>query len=42
MMESPFKLSQTGSGDTAQVIFVAKPTGFVTIVGRARVRGVPS
>ena len=41
MMEPPLKLSQTGSGDAAQVILVAVPAGFVTIVGSARVKGAP-
>ena len=41
MMELPLKLSQTGSGDAVQIIFVAIPAGFVTIVGSARFRGVP-
>ena len=40
--ETPLKLSQTGSGDTVQVIFVAIPAGLVTIVGSARVKGVPN
>ena len=42
MIELLLKLSQTESGDAAQVIFVAIPAGFVTIVGSARVRGVPN
>ena len=41
MMEPPLKLSQTGSGNAAQVIFVVIPAGFVTIAGSARVKGVP-
>ena len=40
--EPPLKLSQTGSGDAVQVIFVAIPAGLVTIVGSARVKGVPN
>ena len=42
MMEPPLKLSQTGSGNAAQVIIVAIPAGFVTIVGSATVKGVPN
>ena len=41
VMELPLKLSQAGSGDAAQVIFVAIPVGLVTIVGNAKVNGVP-
>ena len=32
--------SHRGCGDTDQVILVEVPVGFVTIVGRARVKGV--
>ena len=35
------KLNQGGCGETDQVILVAMPAGFVTIVGSARVNGVP-
>ena len=42
VIELPLKLSQTGSGDAVQVIFVAIPAGLVTIVGNAKVRGVPN
>ena len=42
VIELPLKLSQTGSGDAVQVIFVAIPAGLVTIVGSARVKGVPN
>ena len=41
MMKPPFKLSQTVSGDVVQVILVAIPAGFVTIVGSGRVKEVP-
>ena len=36
--ELPLKLSQAGSVDAAQVMFVTIPAGFVTIVGNRRVR----
>ena len=36
--EPPLKLSQAGSVSAPQLIFVAIPAGFVTIVGNARVR----
>ena len=39
--EPPLKLSQTGSGDATQIIFVVIPAGLVTIVGSARDKGVP-
>jgi hypothetical protein len=42
VIELPLKISQTGSGDAVQVILVAVPAGLVTIVGKARVRGVPN
>ena len=42
MIEPPIKLSQTGSGDAAQEIFVKIPAGFITMVGSARVKGVPN
>jgi hypothetical protein len=40
-IELLLKLSQVGSGDTVQVILVAIPAGFVTIIGRARISRSP-
>ena len=42
MIQSPLKLSQTGRGNIAQVILIAIPAGFVSIVGSSRVKGVPN
>jgi hypothetical protein len=35
------KVNQTGCGDAYQDMFVAQPIGFVTIVGRKRIKGAP-
>ena len=42
VIELSLKQSQTGSGDAVQIIFVAIPAGLVTLVGSARVKGVPN
>ena len=39
--ELVLKLSQLGSGDAAQVMFIVIPEGFVTIYGKNRLIGEP-
>jgi hypothetical protein len=39
--ELSLKLSQLGSGDAAQVMFIVIPEGFVTIYGNKRLIGEP-